>query len=185
MFSYRGAAECVLIMCGLLAGCGEVTSLEVHSPGSGENPDQLRADLEPGPIDAPDHVRLDSLLHFSVAVKNIGSNTAGPGWFIRVFLSPDPDIDEGDILIDQFVATRDLPAGEEDHYLRNMKLPHKVEPGTYFVGSSLDVTGTVPERNEDNNALPSTRSIRILPKTTSDGTDLTGSLESAPRVAGG
>src|SRR4051812_34054090 len=121
------AASRLLLMSALLTAC-EVTSLELQSPGSPGGPDSLRADLSPGPIEAPESMRLDELLEMRVGVRNSGNRSAGPGWFVRVFISSDTQIDVSDHQIDQFATTRDLPPGGQDLYLRNKKLSG-LEPG--------------------------------------------------------
>ena len=149
----------VLACLTLVTGCGEVTALDLRSPGGQE----AQADLVPGPIDAPERVSLSELLQMQVGVSNQGSRDAGPGWTIRVFLSPDSSIDASDHQIDQFVTTRDLPEGSHDTYLRNKKLSG-VEPGQYYLGSILDVTDVVPEISETNNTLTRARVITLVPK---------------------
>jgi hypothetical protein len=145
---------------GLLTACGEVTSLQIRSPG-GDN--ALLADLTPGPIEAPDRMPLDALLQMRVGVGNSGSLPAGPGWVVRVFLSTDPLIEASDHQIDQFVTSRDLPVGGQDLYLRNKKLSGIV-PGEYYIGSVLDPTQIVPEMNETNNTLASPGRITLVPE---------------------
>src|SRR3954468_5098422 len=95
----------LLLGAGLVGGCGEVTSLEVRSPG-GNN--ALQADLTPGPIEAPDRLSIDAPLQMRVGVSNGGNLTAGPGWVVRVLVSIDPEIDPSDRQIDQFFTTREL-----------------------------------------------------------------------------
>jgi hypothetical protein len=143
----------------LVAGCGEVTSIDLRSPGGQE----AKADLVPGSIDAPERVSLSELLHMDVGVSNQGSRAAGPGWTIRVFLSQDSSIDSTDHQVDQFVATRDLPERGHDTYLRNKKLSG-LEPGQYYLGSILDVTDVVPEVSETNNTLMTPRVITLVPQ---------------------
>lgn len=152
----------LLLVSGLVTACGEVTSLEVHSPGAPGDSTLFQADLSPGAIEAPERVRLDESLQMRVGVTNSGNRTAGPGWVVRVFLSSDPGIDASDHQLDQFVTTRELPPGGEDLYLRNKKLSG-VEPGDYYIGSMVDVTEIVPELNETNNTLTTPGQIRLLP----------------------
>ena len=125
------------------------------------------SDLLPVAVEAPGQIRLDSLLQLRVAVHNGGVRTAGPGWFVRLFLSSDSVITAEDILIDQFVASRELQPGADDRYLRTMKLPGRTPPASYYLGAVLDVTAVVPELDEGNNALRSPRTIIILPRTPS------------------
>jgi len=153
----------ILLVSGVLTGCGEVTSLEVHAPGTPRDPDPPTADLAPGPIEAPDRMSLDALLQMRVGVRNSGTLAAGPGWVVRVLLSSDPQIDGSDRQIDQFVTTRDLLSGGQDFYLRNKKLSG-VGPGEYYVGSIVDVTEVVPELSETNNTLASPGRITLLPE---------------------
>jgi hypothetical protein len=150
----------LLLGSGLLAACGEVTSLEIHSPGGA---DALKADLSAGPIDAPERLAIDALLQMRVGVSNGGTLTAGPGWVVRVFVSNDSQIEASDRQIDQFVTTRDLPSGGQDLYLRNKKLSG-LGPGEYYIGSIVDVTEIVPELSETNNALATPGRITLLPK---------------------
>ena len=74
------------------------------------------SDLSPVAVEAPGQIRLDSLLQLRVAVHNGGTRTAGPGWFVRLFLSADSLITPDDLLIDQFVASRELQPGADDRY---------------------------------------------------------------------
>jgi hypothetical protein len=162
---YQGTAGSyqVFLLLLLAYACGEVSSLEVRSPGTPGDPEQIKADLVPGAIEAPDRISLDQLLQMRVGVRNVGTRSAGPGWTIRIFLSPDSTIDPGDHQIDQFVATRDLPAAGDDIYLRNKKLSG-LEPGQYYLGSIVDVTDVVTEVSDSNNTLLTPTSIALLPK---------------------
>jgi CARDB len=135
-----------------------------RGPGAPTEPDldpQIRADLFPGPVAAPDQIPIDSILEMSVTVRNGGTRSAGAGWVIRVFLSTDPIIDSADIVIDRFSAPRDLAAGGEDLYLRNKKLRGSTPLGSYYIGSILDVTQTVPELTERNNTLVNPATIVV------------------------
>lgn len=185
----------VLLMTGLLSAC-EVTSLELQSPGTPGGPDSLRADLSPGPIEAPGSIRLDDLLEMRVGVRNSGNRTAGPGWFVRVFISSDPRIDASDHQIDQFATARELSPGGQDLYLRNKKLPG-VGAGDYYIGSIVDVTEIVPELTETNNTLATPGRITLLPVATApvksslrlhhipdnwSSADPTGALDAARRT---
>jgi CARDB len=147
----------------LAYACGEVSSLEVQSPGTPGGPAQFKADLVPGPIEAPERMSLDESLQMRVGVRNIGNRLAGPGWTVRVFLSQDSSISPADTQIDQFVTTRDLPADGEDIYLRNKKLSG-LQPGHYYLGSVVDVTDVVPELSDSNNTLVTPTSIMLLPE---------------------
>lgn len=150
-----------LFVAGLVAGC-EVNSLAVQSPGTpADTTAGPKADLSPGSVQAPVRLRLDSLLEMQVGVRNNGSRSAGPGWFVRVLLSPDPVIDPSDHQIDQFAATRELPPGGQDSYLRHKKLSG-VAPGLYYIGSMVDVTHLVPESTETNNAQSAAGSISLV-----------------------
>jgi hypothetical protein len=145
----------------LAFGCGG----SADGPAPTQPSPSVLSDLSAIGIEAPDQLRLDSVLQLRVAVHNGGTRTAGPGWFVRVFLSADSLITPDDILIDQFVASRELQPGADDRYLRTMKLPGRTEPASYYLGAVLDVTAVVPELDEDNNALRSPPTIIILPKT--------------------
>ena len=152
-----------LQMLGLLLafGCGgeSADAPTPTQPNSG-----VLSDLSLVAVEAPGQIRLDSVLQLRVAVHNGGTRTAGPGWFARLFLSADSLITSDDILIDQFVASRELQPGVDDGYLRTIKLPGRIQPASYYLGAVLDVTAVVPELDEDNNALRSPPKIIILPK---------------------
>jgi hypothetical protein len=89
----------------------------------------------------------------TIGVRNGGTLQAEPGWIVRVVLSRDRLIDSSDIEIDHFSAARVLPAGAQDRYLRHKKLTGATPPGSYYVGSIMDVTGRVAESSEGNNTL--------------------------------
>ncbi|HEU5303405.1 MAG TPA: CARDB domain-containing protein [Gemmatimonadales bacterium] len=150
----------------LLASC-VAGSEGPRGPGTPTDPDpepQARADLFPGPIETPEHIRVDSVLEMRVGVRNGGTRNAGPGWVVRLFFSSDPIIDSADIQVDHFIAPRDLAAGGEDQYLRHKKLRASTPPGSYYVGSMLDVTRVVPEVTEGNNTLVNPATILLTPK---------------------
>ena len=93
------SAPALLLLCGCGGGPAGIQS--PTQPGSSR-----LADLSPIGIEVPGQVRLDSLLQLRVAVHNAGARTAGPGWFVRLFLSADSLITPDDILIEQFAVTR-------------------------------------------------------------------------------
>jgi hypothetical protein len=167
----RTVAKDVLIFA-LASGCVAGSEGGPRGPGTPTDPDpspQARADLFPGPIETPEHIRVDSILEMRVGVRNGGTADAGPGWVIRVFLSTDPVIDSADIQVDHFSAPRDLPAGGEDQYLRHKKLRASTPTGSYYIGSILDVTRVVPEVAEGNNALAQPGTILLTPKPLTPG----------------
>lgn len=127
----------------------------------------LRADLFAGPIEVPDHVRVDSILEMTIGVRNGGTRVVDPGWVIRVMLSTDPLIDSADIQVDHFAAPRELQPAGADQYLRHKKLRASTPTGPYYIGSILDVTGAVPEVSEGNNTLQSPATIILTPKVSS------------------
>lgn len=143
-----------LLILGLLWSC-VAGSEGPHGPGTPpEDPSiGLRADLSAGPILVPDQVRVDSILEMVVGVRNGGTSAAPAGWTVQIMLSADPVITSADIPVDHFSATRDLPPGGEDQYLRHKKLRASTPTGVYYIGSILDVTGRVPESSEANNIL--------------------------------
>jgi hypothetical protein len=143
-----------LLIAGVLSACvaGSDGPQGPGNPPATPAP-SLRADLFAGPILAPDHVRVDSILEMVVAVHNGGTRGADAGWIIRVMLSTDAVIDSADLQVDHFSAPRDLPPGGEDQYLRHKKLRGSTPTGQYYIGSILDVTGRVPEASETNNVL--------------------------------
>jgi hypothetical protein len=149
------------ISVGFLASC-VAGSEGPHGPGNPPaDPEPGRADLVAGPIQVPDHVRVDSILEMVVDVRNRGTKGVDPGWIVRVMLSTDRVIDSADIQVDHFSAPRHLPAGAEDQYLRHKKLRGSTPLGSYYIGSILDVTGRVDEASETNNILASPATITL------------------------
>jgi len=153
-----------LVVIGLLASC--VAGSEGPSGiGSPTDPEPgLKADLFAGPVEVPDHIRVDSILEMTIGVRNAGTRVADPGWIIRVMLSHDRLIDSADIQIDHFSAPRALFPGAEDQYLRHKKLRASTPTGPYYVGSILDVTGAVAEASETNNTLQFPATIILTAK---------------------
>lgn len=144
-----------------------------QGPGAPSDPEPgLKADLFAGPIEVPDHIRVDSILEMTIGVRNGGGRVVEAGWVIRVMLSTDAVIDSADIQIDHFAAPRVLQPGAADQYLRHKKLRASTPTGPYYVGSILDVTGRVPEISESNNTLQSPATMLLTPKvSTPSGTD--------------
>lgn len=143
-----------LLVSGLLWSC-VAGSEGPQGPGDppGDPSPGLRADLFAGPILVPDQVRVDSILEMMVGVRNGGTRAVEAGWTVQIMLSTDPMINSADIPVDHFSATRDLPPGGEDQYLRHKKLRASTPTGLYYIGSILDVTDRVPEVSEANNVL--------------------------------
>lgn len=153
-----------LLLSGLFAGC-VAGSEGPQGRGTPTDPEiGLTADLFAGPIEVPDHVRVDSILEMTVGVRNGGTRVVAPGWVIRVVLSTDALIDSADIQVDHFSAPRELPPGGEDQYLRHKKLRASTPIGPYYIGSILDVTGAVSESSEANNTLRSPAQIILTAK---------------------
>ncbi|HJR17294.1 MAG TPA: CARDB domain-containing protein [Gemmatimonadales bacterium] len=158
--SWRRSLVPVILLGSCVAGSdGPQGPLRPADPEPG-----LRADLFAGPIEVPDHIRVDSILEMTIGVQNGGTGVAETGWVVRVFLSVDRVIDSADIQIDQFAASRPLLAGTGDQYLRHKKLRGSTPLGSYYVGSILDVTGAVTETSETNNTLRSPAQIILTPK---------------------
>lgn len=132
--------------------------------------DELRTGpgfLEPGvdlaadPPVAPVEATIGSILEYELRLHNRGSEQAGEGWYVRVYLSEDGVLGPGDMLTDQFVARRAVNAGAADSYARGFKIPASVPPGEYRLVSELDATGVIDEAREDNNTAASPGRIRI------------------------
>lgn len=153
-----------ILISSVLAGC-VAGSEGPRGPVSPSDPEPgLKADLSAGPVEVPDYIPLDTVLEMTIGVRNRGTRSAGPGWVIQVLLSSDQVIDSADIPLDHFVATRELPAGAEDQYLRHKKLRASTPPGPYFIGTILDITGVVPETSESNNTLQSPTAVILTAK---------------------
>ncbi len=159
--SSKSRSVAVFAVFGCVAG-----STGPEGPGSPSEPEVgLKADLFTGPIEVPDHIRVDSILEMTIGVRNGGTGLASAGWIVRVMLSTDALIDSADIQVDHFAAPRELAAGAEDRYLRHKKLRAKTPLGTYYIGSILDVTRRVSEVSESNNAQQSPATIILTAKT--------------------
>jgi hypothetical protein len=132
--------------------------------------DELRTGpglLEPGvdlaadPPVAPAAAAVGSVLEYELRLHNRGTERAGEGWYVRVYLSEDAVLGPGDMLVDQFVARRAVNPGAADSYARGFKIPASVPPGTYHLISELDATGLIAEPVEDNNTAASPGRTRI------------------------
>lgn len=156
-----------LFLAGLLGSC-VAGSEGPQGMGNPTDPETgLTADLFAGPIQVPDHIRVDSILEMTVGVRNGGTRVVEAGWIIRVVLSEDRLIDSDDLHIDHFAAPRELLPGGEDRYLRHKKLRASTPAGPYYVGSILDVTGAVSESSEGNNTLQFPSAITLTAKASS------------------
>ena len=101
------------------------------------------------------------MLEYELTFSNAGAERAEEGWYVRVYLSENRDLDAADVLVDQWVARRALEPGGSDLYLRGFKIPGTVVPGEYHLVSEMDATGAIEEPVEDNNAAASDRRTRI------------------------
>ncbi len=143
----------------LAAACSGEPVADV--PSGPSVPADTRADLVPAGIDAPATAIAGDLFTMHVGVRNAGALDVGPGWIVRVYLSADATITPSDTLIDEFVTSRDLNAGQSDSYLRNKKLSALLPAGTYFLGSIIDATGVVDESRETNNVMAGPPSVSL------------------------
>src|SRR5918993_1823574 len=67
---------------GLLAGCVAGSEGPTDSGGPSMPEPGLQADLAAGPIEVPDHIRVDSILEMTIGVRNGGTRIVDPGWVI-------------------------------------------------------------------------------------------------------
>jgi hypothetical protein len=102
-------------------------------------------------VDVPMSARQGSVVAFNLKVHNGGRATARAGWYGRVYLSADNDIDAGDRLIAQFPAPRDLRPGQSDDYQRTFKLSRLVAPGRYHMLVELDIDRRLGETQVQDN----------------------------------
>jgi hypothetical protein len=150
----------------LLAGC----SIPDDPTGPGRPlppPDQPRDEPAATPelsvawVDLPMSARQGSVVAFNLRVHNGGRATAPAGWYGRVYLSADSRVDEGDRLIAQFPAPRDLRPGQTDDYRRTFKLSRMVVPGRYHMLVELDIDRRLGETHLRDNVFRTRDQLQV------------------------
>ena len=148
-------AAAIIAVVAVLAACGD-DPLRTQP-----EPVEPRVDLVAEAVVGPAAAPVGGIVEYEVGLRNGGGERAEDGWYIRVYLSEDPMLDAGDMLVDQFATRRALAPGAADGYARVFKVPGSTEPGQYHLVSELDATGVYDEPLEDNNARASDGRIRI------------------------
>ncbi|MBI5075074.1 MAG: peptidase, partial [Nitrospirae bacterium] len=115
----------------------------------------------------------------SISVSNTVQNQGGAAsgnFSIGIYLSTDPAITTGDILIG--TRTASLAANGVSAISTTVTIPASIASGTYYIGAIADSAGVVQESNETNNSLAGNQ-ITVTP-----GADLVVTSVSGP-VSGG
>jgi subtilase family serine protease len=133
------------------------STLEVHAPPLSDLVPSF-VTFSPGTVDAGQNIAI------SEGVLNQGDASA-TGFQVGVYLSTDPVLDTGDVLIGmRLLGTLD-PGSESTVNGLPLQIPPDTQAGTYFVGSWADDTELVPEKDEGNNRLValSTLTVNVPP----------------------
>jgi len=116
---------------------------------------RINPDLAPGTITAPSGGSLGNPLSVTVQERNLGTSQFAPveaNWTGKVYLSLDAVLSPAtDRLVDTYVETRTIDAGQTISTPRTFLVPTNLAPGTYYVLASLDANNGVIESNEGNN----------------------------------
>lgn len=117
-----------------------------------------RPDLQVLALDIPGEAIEGERLFVRYTVGNRGKGVTVPSkWKDRVYLSPDPRLDDYDTLLSERDRTQPLRTNEhyEESVVQTIELPDDVD-GRMFVIVKTDAVGEVEESREDNN-------IRVQP----------------------
>ena len=110
-------------------------------------------DLVTTSLTAPREVEAGGEVTLSAAVANRG--LAGAGSFrVGFYLSEDPVVTVEDVWFAACTFEEGLEAGGSVACRQPFPLPHRVEPGRYYLGAIADDLDRVAERSETNNVLP-------------------------------
>ncbi|MCC7386817.1 MAG: putative Ig domain-containing protein [Deltaproteobacteria bacterium] len=107
-------------------------------------------DLAGAIIDTPTIAAAGEPLAITRTLRNEGVADSGAFSFV-VVLSPDPQIDAGDVEIGRGMTA--LPAGGEEQAIERAAIPPDVPAGSYFVGLILDPEARIEEPRRDNNLI--------------------------------
>jgi len=128
-------------------------TLEVHQPPLSDLVPSF-VTFSPGTVDAGQDIAI------SEGVLNQGDASAS-GFQVGVYLSTDPVLDAGDVLLGlRLLGTLD-PGSESTVSGLPVQIPPDTPAGTYYVGTWADDTEVVPEKDEGNNRLVALSSLTV------------------------
>jgi len=120
-----------------------------------------RPDLMAVSVSSPQSGSPGGIIDLQLTVRNSGTIPV-PETGAAVWLSPDPVIGTGDILLGP-VSVPDISGGMTNTLSVSMIIPASVAPGTYYLGITLDSAGEVAESDESNNVACSSGTLVISP----------------------
>jgi len=132
-----------------------ITQSTFHITGSGKKPD-FSVDVYKSPSEAKagDVVTLQDMAYTSIDGPESGPVT------IRYYLSSDTVITSSDPVIASRTISL-LKPNQPDSGSVQATIPSGTATGTYYFGAIIDPDNTIPEKNEDNNADSTPRSVQI------------------------
>lgn len=130
---------------------------ETLSANSSENPTSLllrQADLVGrfGRLELPDTIEFGDLGGAQVIVTNKGNAIAQGSLMVNLYLSPDGDLDQNDVLVASQTQNLTLRSGESTSLqLAYQNITSAIAPGAYHLIAQIDANHQIAEGNEDNN----------------------------------
>ena len=120
------------------------------------------ADLKLASATSPLVASINQQVEIGWTVNNIGSGTATPSWYDRIYLSSDNVWDTTDVLLGSL--TMNQPVDASATYSRTLKfpIPSGTVPGSYFFIVKVDSTNSLYESNEGNNDLATRVEIKEI-----------------------
>lgn len=121
--------------------------------------DEALAELAPSNLQFPAEVLSDEVFEVRYDLENVGAAEVGASYVQRIYLSEDP-VAGGDLLVDQQIREAGSPSlGEGEPITIAVVAPSR--RGEYWVVIETDFGNAVPELDEGNNVLVSSRPLRI------------------------
>jgi YD repeat-containing protein len=98
-------------------------------------------------------------------VNNIGSSTAKPNWYDRVYLSADAVLDANDASLSLIYRSTELAVAGSYSLSQNVSAAATTAPGEYYLIVVADGygSGSLAEANETNNTQVSTAKVTLIP----------------------
>lgn len=108
-------------------------------------------DLAVTALSGPSSITRDVPFDVTTTVSNLVSTAAGSSFRVGIYLSSDPTVTTGDILIGSRTIAS-LAGSTSDTAVTSVTVPSASVPaGTYYLGAIADDQGVITESNESNN----------------------------------